>query len=382
MCKSPASAVSQFFPWVSPGVAYRRHKNRIQAVDGSIFDASKQSYTVGGSLTVQMDLGDAIYKSLATKQLVTAADHALDAQRQDTVVAAAQGYFELALAQTAVNVAGEAVRISSDYETQIERGVEVGVAFKGDQLRVRVQTQRNLLALRQAEEQQRVVAARLAQALHLDPAVELVASEASLVPLLLMPTNAPLDVLVHEALASRPELRQSQALVAAARDAKTGAIYGPMVPSLSAQAFAGGLGGGKNNDTGNFGDQEEYFIGLGWRIGPGGLFDFSRKRAAESRLQATRLSEQKIRDEISRQVVEAFARLRSSTDQIAAAKQALTAAEEGLRLSLTRKEFAVGVVLETIQAEQDLTRARLDYFKAVTGFNEAQYALSKAVGKL
>jgi len=102
--------------------------------------------------------------------------------------------------------------------------------------------------------------------------------------------------------------------------------------NVTAQAFAGGLGGGKNNDTGNFGDQEEYFIGLGWRIGPSGLFDFSRKRAAESRLQATRLSEQKIRDEISRQVVEAFARLRSSTDQIAAAKQALTAAEARLLL--------------------------------------------------
>ncbi|PYK58799.1 MAG: hypothetical protein DME21_14970, partial [Verrucomicrobia bacterium] len=76
------------------------------------------------------------------------------------------------------------------------------------------------------------------------------------------------------------------------------------------------MGGGKNSDAGNFGEQEDYFIGLGWRIGPGGLFDFSRKRAAESRLQGTRLTEQKLRDEISRQVVEAFARLQSSADQI------------------------------------------------------------------
>ena len=45
------SAVAQFVPWLSPGAAYRRHENRIQAVDGSIFDADKQSYSVGGSLT-------------------------------------------------------------------------------------------------------------------------------------------------------------------------------------------------------------------------------------------------------------------------------------------------------------------------------------------
>ena len=112
------------------------------------------------------------------------------------------------------------------------------------------------------------------------------------------------------------------------------------------------------------------------------LFDFGRQRAAESRLHGTKLAEQKLRDEVTRQVVEAFARLQSSGDQIETAGRALSAAEEGLRLAQTRKEFAVGVVLETIQAEQDLTRARLDYFKAVAEFNKAQYALSKATGKL
>src|SRR5947207_9008178 len=99
------SAVAQFFPWLSPGAVYRRHENRVQAVDGAIFDADKQYYTIGGSLTAQMDLGDAIYKSLAAKQLVKAADYALDAQRQDAIVAAAQGYFDLAFGQAAVDVA-------------------------------------------------------------------------------------------------------------------------------------------------------------------------------------------------------------------------------------------------------------------------------------
>jgi len=377
-----AGAVAQFFPWLSPGAAYRRHENRIQAVDGSIFDADKQSYTVGGALTAQWELGDAIYKSLAAKQLVKAADQTLDAQRQDAVLTAAQGYLELAFAQAAVSAAREAVAISSDFETQVGRAVEAGIAFKGDQLRVRVQTQRNQLALRQAAEQQRVAAARLAQTLHLDPVVELAARESDLTPLSLAPTNATLDALVRDALASRPELKQSQALLAAARDARNGAVYGPLIPSLGAQASVGGLGGGKNNDTGNFGDQEDFFIGLGWRIGPGGLFDFSRHRATESRLEGARLNEQKIRDEISRQVVETFTRWQSSADQIDTAQRALSAAEEGLRLAQTRKDFAVGVVLETIQAEQDLTRARLDYFKAVAEFNKAQYALSKALGKL
>jgi outer membrane protein TolC len=74
--------------------------------------------------------------------------------------------------------------------------------------------------------------------------------------------------------------------------------------------------------------------------------------------------------------------MRSTADQLETARRALRDAEEGLRLAQTRQEFAVGVVLENIQAEQDLTRARLDYFKTVAEFNKAQYALTKAVGKL
>ena len=90
------SATWAFFPWISPGAAYRRHEGRIQAVDGTMFDTTKQSYTVGGTITAQVDVGDALYKRLAAKQLFNAADEELEAQRQEAAMIAAQDYFELA----------------------------------------------------------------------------------------------------------------------------------------------------------------------------------------------------------------------------------------------------------------------------------------------
>jgi len=112
-------------------------------------------------------------------------------------------------------------------------------------------------------------------------------------------------------------------------------------------------------------------VGIGWRIGPGGLFDFSRQKAAKACLNSTRLGAEKLRDEIVRQVVEAFTRVQSQSEQISLARRALAAAEEGLRLAQQRQEFGVGVVLENIQAEEDLTRARRDYLKAIAEFNKA-----------
>jgi len=374
------SAVSQFFPTLSPGITYRRHDDNIQDVAGNIFEVHKQSYAPGATIGAQVDLGEAIYKQLAAKQLVRAADHAIEAQRQESTATAAQLYFDLLAAQTAIGVAAEAVNISSNYEAQVEQAVGVGLAFKGEQLRVRVQTERNQLTLRRATEERRNAATKLAQSLHLDPAIDLLSRDADLVPVTLLKTN--LGSLMQLAIDSRPELKQSSALIASAREAKKGATYGPFVPSLGAQAFFGGLGGGKDNEWGNFDHQQDYVAGVSWRIGPGGLFDFNRQRAARARLNVAQLTGEKLRDEITRQVVDASTRADSLNDQLATARRAMTAAEQTLQLTQQRREFGVGVVLEAIQAEQELTRTRLDYLKSIAEFNKAQYALLRATGKL
>lgn len=45
--------------------------------------------------------------------------------------------------------------------------------------------------------------------------------------------------------------------------------------------------------------------------------------------------------------------------------------------------FGVGVVLETILAQQEeLSRVRNDYLNIVTDYNKTQYALQRALGRL
>jgi len=374
------SAHEQFFPWLSPGVSYRRHQGQIQDVGGDIIDVNKQSYAVGASLAAQVELGDAIYKSLAAKQLVTAADHDLESQRQESTLAAAQGYYDLTRAKALTDVIREAVNISSDYQSQLHEAVATGIVFKGDELRVQTQTERYQIALRQALEQQRVAAARLAQLLHLESSIELVPRQSDLVPLMLLETNAALDSLVQQALNFRPELKRSEALVSAAREGKHGATYGPLIPSAGAEIFGGGLGGGKNGSTGDFGATQDYFVGLAWRFGPGGLLDFGRIHANQARLQTAELNSEKLRDEITRQVVESHTRVQSLFDQLGTGKQNLATAAETLRLTRERKQFGVGIVLEDIQAQQELTRAKSDYLTTVAEYNKAQYGLSWAVG--
>jgi outer membrane protein TolC len=376
------SSTWRFFPSITPGASYRRHDDLIQDVAGNIIDVHKQAYTVGPSLDVQLQLGDAIYHHLAARQLEKASDHALETQRQDSLVAAANGYFDLAKARAAVQVASESVSISTNYTEQIRHGLDAGIAFKGDLLRVQVQGERDLLALQRAQAQEKVASARLVETLHLEGTVELVPAETEPIKIQLFSNELSLNSLVTQALSHRPELKQRQALAEAARDDKNGAVYGPIIPNLGAQVFAGGLGGGIDNGPKTFGASEDYVLTLGWKIGPGGLFDRGRIKASESRLKVAELTTAKQQDQITRQVVENVARVRSLFDQVATTQRAIEAAQETLQLSRERKDFAVGVVLEVIQAEQELTRARLDYLSAVSDFNSAQYELAKAVGGL
>lgn len=370
-----------FFPWIAPGLGYRAHDGRIQDVAGSIFDADKQSFAIGPAAAVQLDLGDAIYKRLAARQLTRAAEHGAAAQTLKSTLLAAEGYFDLVTANSNAGVAGEAVKISADYRRQIGNAVTAGVAFKGDALRADTQFHSNELLEMQALEQRRVAAARLAQTLHLDPAVNLMPRDDDAVPLKLAPPGRDVSRLIERALAARPEMKQGSALTDAARQGLRGAKYGPLIPILGAQAFAGGLGGSQGGTaTGNFGNSEDYQVTLGWRIGPGGLFDRSRIRLAESKVAQNEIVQARVRDIIGREVVENYERAKSLHAEVGVARAAVQASQEAFRLAQDRKEFAVGVVLETLQSEQDVTRAKLGYVKAVMELNKAQYRLKAALG--
>jgi len=218
--------------------------------------------------------------------------------------------------------------------------------------------------------------------LHLDPIVELMPRDASVLPLSIVSAKEALGDLVSQALAARPETQQSAALLSAAQHAKNGSIYGPLIPSVGGQAFFGGLGGGMNSETGHFGESEDYVALLAWRIGPGGLFDFGNIHARQARLRSAAFTADKVIDQVANEVITSQARVQSLADQIATAKQSLSDAAEALRLGQERKEFGVGVVLETILAEQDLARARNDYLNIVTDYNKTQYALVRALGRL
>ena len=374
------STVLQFLPWLSPGISFRRHEHLIQDVSGNIIEANKESYSPGAALTAQVDLGESVYRSLAARQDVRAAEQGLAAQRQNSVMAAVGGYFDLLAAQAQTGVSREAWRIAEELDRQLVNAVGAGLAYRGDELRARIQAGQAEQAVQRARAAERIAGARLAERLHLDPAVALTAADGDLVPLTLVATNSALAPMIAGALARRPEMRQSEAGLAAAEATRRGAVYGPLIPTVGGQAYIGGLGGGVDDGPSRFGKTEDFSATLSWRIGPGGLFDPARKERSRSRMESARLAQERLRDQVIREVVESLTRFRSLADQLDSARRTLAAATEAEKLAEQRKEFAVGIVLETIQTQQDLARARDSWVTLIAEFNKSQYDLERVTG--
>jgi outer membrane protein TolC len=372
---------ARLFPWIAPGVGYRRHDGNLQDIVGDVFDASKQAGTAALTLQAQLDLGDATYRVLAARQAVAASEAGSEAGRRETVLSVAVAYTELGRASASVATADEARRITRGTLEQVRAAVAAGLASAGDIRRVEVQSGRNESAWLEARQAERVASARLAQLLRLPPAEPLTPDPREFVPMVLVPTNRALDSLVVSALRLRPELRRSEAVVGIAEARRKGATRGVWFPTVGAQASFGGLAGGRNGDWARGDDFQDYGLGLSWRIGPGGIGDGSRIRSEEARLRIARLERDQLQDEVVRGLVELRSRTETATRLVEVSGQTVEAARSLVETTRDRREFGVGVVLEAIEAERELARAQADQIQAVAGHNRAQWELWHASGQ-
>jgi outer membrane protein TolC len=376
------AATLSFFPWLSGGFGYDKHDGAKQDSSGNVIRTFDQLHTKEAAINAQVDLGNAIFQKLAASRLQSAAEYAVDAQHNNTVSLAASGYFDLVSAVANVNIAEDAVRISRDYEDQVNRAVSIGLINKIDGLQVGVQTQGYQVLLRQAQEAEKIAESRLATVLHLNPAIELQPKDQLVPQVALIPQSAKLDYLLAEAADNRPELKESAATVEAADWQRKQSIYGPLIPSVSAQSLYGSIQGGPRGLPPNSGGSQDIAVMFNWRVGPGGLLDFSRMDYAESKLEQNQLADARLHDQVTQQVVQSFEAVNSAKDQIDLTKEAVALAEQNLKLSQDRRQFGVANVLEVIQAQKDVVQARISFVHALDQYAKSEYALAQAVGQI
>src|SRR5262249_9621701 len=148
-----------------------------------------------------------------------------------------------------------------------------------DTSRARTELERRRLERIDLEGRAATASARLAQLLLLQPTVDLVPADPTVVPIALVPVDGPLDDLGAAGLLSGPELAESRALVEAALARWRQAKLSPLIPRLDISYFAGDFGGGRNSFMGTFNARGDGMAQATWELRGLGLGDVARAQA-------------------------------------------------------------------------------------------------------
>ena len=371
------SADMQFLPAIRPAFENRWAYGRVQGTTGAFAQAhNKTSALEGVEASLDLHIGESLFASLAARRRVTASEAGLRAISDSAQLDAVTAYFSLVLARAdqaivedRLKQADETIRLSQEL---LKGGTGLLSEVKRSEA-ARAEVEQRLAA---AKEFVRNSSLALTDVLHIDPLVTLVPLQQPQEVLTLVPPERSLYDLVSDAVAYRPELAESRALWGALGREKTASIFGPLIPTVRADAAVASFG--PHPDQGE--RAHDYFVGIGWKIGAGGIGDVSRLRIAESRVRQEAVRFAKIADQVMREVVTNQTHVESEKIQLELAKKEIAAAEEALRLSQERFKGGTALTLEVLSAEDVLFLAKSRAAQDIAEVNKGEYGLLRSIG--
>ena len=382
-----------WLPSIQPGLSFHRHDGNYQASNGAIVDVNRGSYQYGlgagatgagttprAGLQAQFHLADAIFQPQIAEKTAWAQGHAaagiVNSQLRDVAV----GYLQLLRTKQDLRIIEETRLHTADIAKLTSDYASAGQGLQADA--DRLQTELNLVEDRLATAQERaeVAFANLAQLLSIDANERIVPLDPTVVSLTLVPPEHDKATLISTGLSNRPELQESQALVAAAQNQFKRQKSAPFVPSVLLGFSTGGFGGGNGGSVNNVNDRYDFDAVLTWQIRNFGLGERAARRESEAQVQQAEFAQIRIMDQVAREVSTAYSQVTRRAERITITQKAIQTAQHSYERNLSRIRDGKGLPLEVLQSVRALEDAQRAYLNAVIDHNQAQFQLQWAVG--
>ena len=382
-----------WLPSIQTGFNYRRRDGNYQDVQGAIVDVNLNSINYGlgpgavaaGSPTqpgvvARFHLADAIFLPKAAEKTAWARGHAATAALNQQLLDGGVAYLDLLEAYQDLAIIDEAVMRTAELEKITRDYAEAGQGLQSDA--DRTATELALLQSRQLAGRERLLVAstRLARALSMPMTSMLLPQDAVVVPFDMLDVSSNEATLIANGLMTRPELKESQALVAAAIEAYRREKYAPFVPSVllgfSTTSFGGGLGGNAENFGGRY-DADAMMV---WEMRNLGLGEHAARRERNAQVQQASFAKLRIMDQVAQEVAEAHVQVGVRKQQLDITQVAIARANDSFRRNMQRILEGQGLPIEVLQSIQALEASQRAYLNAVANYNRSQLRLQWALG--
>jgi len=298
---------------------------------------------------------------------------ALEQRREDVALRTVTAFLELQKASVQLALAEAALADAAEHRRLARVRSENGVGLKSDELRARTFVAEMEQQLITAANNREIAALRLARVLGLGTG-----ERAELKGEYRVPGTQSRAELIESGLVARPELQgtvlgveQAGIALEAADNAWQPTLYAAAVYQMNDRDIPFGR------------DNDSWLVGatLRWELYDGGLRRSGRDRAVSLKGAAEEyLREQ--REETALQISESYLRREEVGKRLEVARHALLEAEEGVRLVRKRYENSISLLVELLDAQTALNRARTEVAFLETEHAAAWARLQHAAGRL
>jgi len=308
------------------------------------------------------------------KYLNFAANEQLNRTDQELIYETVQAYYEVLLAQKQVQVAEDALKTVEAIEADSRARVESGLAVDSDLLSAQVQhsvRQQELI-----ERRNQLALARTRLALAMGEAADAQYQPQEALEERAFPTTD-VNQLEKTALEKRPDLKRTE-WERSAQDksvAMAKAAFGPRLNAFGSwEEDSHSVGWtGANNWVAGAELQFDLFSGGGKRAA------LAREKALQERAAAGYAGFQ---DAVRLEVRRAYYQLDAAQQQVKVARNAITQADESLRINQNRYEGGLSTVTDMLRVEEAAHRAKADYWQAVYRMDSSYAGVELATGTL
>ncbi|PZM80865.1 MAG: hypothetical protein DKT66_16630 [Candidatus Melainabacteria bacterium] len=318
--------------------------------------------------------GSVVFSTLQQRHRWFASRAGLSANVNDTLLSATKRHYDLLLQEALLAIRTRAVAISVEQVRLNQAQEKAGTATGLDVLQSQAQLASDEQNLVEQQNQRRQSAIQLAHVLNTSFSQDLESCEKHLKKRRLIPKSIPIEKLLLRAIDNRPELKQYEELRLAAKRAIVVAAA-PMQPNVSMGGSIVGVGTGGNLDP-------IYNINLGikWQLGGLGTKDLANMQRARWEARQAAVQAKKTFLNVFDEVRTSYNNSAASDKKIDRATVQVLAAEEELRIAKKRMSAGIGLNIDVLNAQRDLTQASVNKARAVVDFNVAQAQLLRDIG--
>jgi outer membrane protein TolC len=392
-------ARSLLFPSLHGGATLSLHQGNLLSAQGIMRNLERESLFFGGpgphvrgggtvavpGIVMSAHLGDAVLAPQVARQKVLSSSFDALAARNNVLLQVANAYLALVGAEARVLALGQSRGELAEVVTLTANFAAKGQGREGDALRARSAALLLDGTELKASEDAAAWNAELARLMSTDPAVRLRPPPGTPPLFQFVDPQTPLETLIGQALAQRPEVAARGADVALFETRLRQERLRPLVPTLFVGFSAGDFGGGSSQVPyrfSNFGSRTDFDVLAVWSVENLGFGNRAVQNKVRAEIGQAEAQRALTIDRVRREVAEALARTSAARREMDIAQKRTQTAQQAFRQDLERAKNLQGRIIEVLDSFNMLTSARQDFIATMTAYTQAQFDLWTALGNV